>query len=185
MEARENPKGAMARTVVKKVIGFINLSGSKVPWGTRERAAEMTKLIADHRYAGPSSIFYSVAPDDVHNPTAIRWASPYTGETTFPATISPEFVAALQGITPIERTALAADGTVSFAMDEASLQLLAAKNPIACAITFDHLVENVRTNLIGWSDGRLVDKLISAIDPKKARPKGMCDLTLCVLIFRP
>ena len=184
-EARENPKGVTARTVVKKVIGFINLSGSKVPWGTRERAAEMTKLIADHRYAGPSSIFYSVAPDDVHNPTAIRWASPYTGETTFPATISPEFVAALQGITPIERTALAADGTVSFAMDEASLQLLAAKNPIACAITFDHLVENVRTNLIGWSDGRLVDTLISAINPNKARPKGMCDLTLCVLIFRP
>ena len=70
-------------------------------------------------------------------------------------------------------------------MDEASLQLLAAKNPIACAITFDHLVENVRTNLIGWSDGRLVDTLISAINPNKARPKGMCDLTLCVLIFRP
>ena len=61
-------------------------------------------------------------------------------------------------------------------MDEASLQLLAAKNPIACAITFDHLVENVRTNLIGWSDGRLVNTLISAIDPKKARQTGMCDV---------
>ncbi len=56
-EARANPKGTAAREVLSRVLGFINLSGSKVPWGTRERAAEMTKLIADHRYAGPSSIF--------------------------------------------------------------------------------------------------------------------------------
>jgi hypothetical protein len=46
------------------------------PWGSRERAAEMTILIADTRYAGPSSIFYSISPDDVHYPTSIRWAIP-------------------------------------------------------------------------------------------------------------
>jgi hypothetical protein len=42
-------------------------------------------------------------------------------------------------------------------MDETSLQLLAAKNPVACAITFSHLANNVRKNLIGLSNDRLKD----------------------------
>jgi hypothetical protein len=104
--ARANPKGTAAREIVS------------VPWGSRERAAEMTKLIADHRFAGTSSIFYSVAPDDVHNPTTIRWAAPYTGEMTFPAQVPSEFSHALQGKDASERTAYAADGSILYAMDE-------------------------------------------------------------------
>ncbi len=155
--ARENPKGPEAREVVTSVIGFINLSASSVPWGSRERAAELSKLIADHRYAGPSSIFHSVAPDDVHNATGIRWSMPCTGENKFPAQVPGEFLTALRGQTSLERTAYATDGSVSYAMDEASLQLLAAKNPIACALVFNHLIDNVRTNLIGLSSERLKD----------------------------
>ena len=30
-----------------------------VPWGSGERAAEMTKLMAVHRYTGPASIWCS------------------------------------------------------------------------------------------------------------------------------
>ena len=155
--ARENPKGPEARQVVTTVIPFINLSASSVPWGSRERAAELSKLIADHRYAGPSSIFQSVAPDDVHNATGIRWSMPYTGEKKFPAEVTSEFLEALRGQTSKERTVEATDNSVSFAMDETSLQLLAAKNPIACALVFDHVIDNVRTNLIGLSSERLKD----------------------------
>jgi hypothetical protein len=166
IESRNDPKGAAAREVVSRVMAFINLSSSSVPWGRGERAGETTKLIADHRYAGPGSIFYSMAPDDVHNPTTIRWAAPYTGEHTFPAQVSPEFLGALRGRQPSERTARAADGSILFEMDETSLQLLAAKNPVACAITFDHLVENVRENLLRLTNGRLKD------DPMTTRPTG-------------
>jgi hypothetical protein len=183
VEAREDPKGPVAREVLSRCIGFINLSASKVPWGNRERTGEMAKLIADHRYAGPSSVFISAAPDDVHNPEAIRWAAPYTGDDNFPAIKPTEFKSALQGRDPSERTVLAADGTVAYAMDETSLQLLAAKNPVACAITFYHLIDNVRTNLLGWSSGRKKDDLISAVDPKKARQKGKCYAFIDILII--
>jgi hypothetical protein len=166
-EAQDDPQGKAAREVVSKVIGFINLSASKIPWGSRERAAEMAKLIADSRYGGPSSIFYSVSPDDVHNATTIRWATPYTGANSFPALSPPGFFQALRGNTTAERMAFAPDGLHTFAMDETSLQLLAAKNPIACAITFDHLVQNVHLNLIGLSSDRKKD---TAVD---ARPIGM------------
>ena len=77
--AKADPKGPAAREVLKRVIGFINLSAKAVPWGTRERAAEMTKYIADHRQEGAGSIFYSCAPDDVHNPYSIRYSFPYAG----------------------------------------------------------------------------------------------------------
>ena len=79
MKRSVDPKGAAARKVVKRVLTFINLSASSVPWGSRERAGEMTKLMATHRYAGPSGTFYSCAPDDVHSELRIRWSMPFTG----------------------------------------------------------------------------------------------------------
>jgi hypothetical protein len=158
-------------------MAYINLSASSVPWGRRERAAETTKLIADDRHTGPGSIFFSIAPDDVHNPTTIRWAAPYTGEHTFPAQVLPEFLGALRGAQPLERTARAADGSVLFAMDETSLQLLAAKNPVACAITFNHLMENVRENLLRLTNKRLKDH------PMTTRPTGTFGVQVALLPF--
>ena len=38
------------------------------PWGQRERANEVTNLMASHRYAGPASVFYTVSPSDVRPP---------------------------------------------------------------------------------------------------------------------
>ena len=62
-EARQDPKGPAARKVVSRVISFVNLVAGVVPWGSRERASEMTKLMAAHRYAGPASTYYSIAPE--------------------------------------------------------------------------------------------------------------------------
>ena len=61
--AKQNPTGKEAREVLKRVYSFINLAGKSVPWGSRERAFECTKLMATHRSEGPGSIFYSMAPD--------------------------------------------------------------------------------------------------------------------------
>ena len=61
--AKQNPKGPEAREIMNRIISFINLAGKSIPWGSRERAFEMTKLMAIHRSEGPGSIFYSMAPD--------------------------------------------------------------------------------------------------------------------------
>ena len=60
-----------------------------------------------------------------------------------------------------------AEGEVEYSADEAQLQREAAKNPIACAITFDHLLENVRENLLRRSSRRLRDDSLSE------RPTGI------------
>jgi hypothetical protein len=92
--AKCDPSGPEAQQVLKRVIRFINLSASLVPWGAQERAAEMTSLIATHRAHGPASIFYSIAPDDVHNPLSIRYSYAFVGVDTFPGN-APAFACTL------------------------------------------------------------------------------------------
>ena len=66
-------------------------------------------------------------------------------------------------------------------MDEASLQRLAAANPIASALTFDHLAENVRTSLLRQSVERRGNRTLpnacdkhrhDSEDTTKGREKG-------------
>lgn len=57
-------------------------------------------------------------------------------------------------------------------MDEAHLQLLAARNPVACAISFEHLIENIRDNLLCASSSRKKNVLLSD------RSKGIFGIAL-------
>ena len=139
--AIDNPLDHRAKQLVARVIGFINLSARSVPWGSKERAAEMTKLIAHQRTFGPGSIFYSIAPDDVKNLLAMRLSHPYTGPNTFPATCPDEYLQALHG------QGFAEQVQGEFDCSEHTLQELASANPVAGALAFDALIENVRTNL--------------------------------------
>ena len=113
-EAQKNPKGRDARQVLKRVVGFVNLAAKSVGWGTRERAAEMTKLMADHRNEGAGAIFYSIAPDDVHSMMSIRYAEPFVGYGQFPHEVDSDTWEALRGQTAQERTR---------GMDEPTLQV--------------------------------------------------------------
>ena len=124
-EARSDPKGPSARKVLKRVVNFINLSAKAVPWGTRERAAEMAKLMADHRQEGPGSIFYSMAPDDVHSPNVIRYAEPFTRYGQYPHTVDEGFWQTLRGQTADERVQ-----SNGHDMSEGALQVAASSHPI-------------------------------------------------------
>ena len=103
--AKENPKGEEAREVMRKVVSFINCSAARVPWGMRERSAEVTNLIAGQRAHGAASVFYTCAPDDVHQPLAVRLSSAHKEYGVFPNAWRPSercrkassFLAALQG----------------------------------------------------------------------------------------
>ena len=44
-------------------------------WSPEERRREMTNIIANHRYYGAASRFYTYASDDVHDVDVTRWAS--------------------------------------------------------------------------------------------------------------
>ena len=73
--------------MLKKVLPFLNTSGRQVPWGNAERNAEVTKLIAEHRWHGPGSHFANLAPDDVHNPSAVRLCHSFVDYDQAPAQV--------------------------------------------------------------------------------------------------
>ena len=92
-------------------------------------------------------------------------------DTLFPRGQKEEFLAALCGQTTEERTAFEPH------MDEISLQKLAAANPVASVLTFAHLTENFRTNLLGHSSDRssnisLMSKNDDGAAPTHKRMRG-------------
>ena len=56
----------MTQDLLKELLPFLSISGRQVPWGSAERNAEVTKLMAKHRWYGPGSNFANLAPEDVH-----------------------------------------------------------------------------------------------------------------------
>ena len=154
LHARQNPKGAVAQEILSVVVAFVNAAAVKVPWGHRERSAEVHALIAGQRAHGAAAIFYTCAPDDVHQALAVRLSFPNQGpeerhdDRLFPRGQQREFLAALRGQTTDERMAFEPR------MDEISLQKLAAANPVASVLTFAHLTESFRTDLLGYSSER-------------------------------
>lgn len=144
--ALADPMGRPAMDLVEEVLTFCRLSTVKVPWGEGERAAEITKGIAVHRTDGPATSFLSIAPDDVKDHLCIVLSRKFTSRDSFPATDCDEFKAAiknLQGATADKR----GDGT-TLDMTEAKLQRDAANNPVAAALAYRFLINNIFDNVL-------------------------------------
>jgi len=159
--AKANPKGEEVSEVLRQVMNFLTVSGARVPWGRQERKDEITRLYAMFRNAGGAMFFYTYAPDDVHDMRVIRLAPPYTDQHSFPAIVPDKYKKALAGATDTERVVRSEDGSIEFDFRERALQSLAARNPCACAVVFNHISENVRDNLLGKSRHRLKDTALS------------------------
>ena len=166
--AKENPKGEEAREVMRKVVSFINCSASRVPWGMRERSAEVTNLIAGQRAHGAASVFYTCAPDDVHQPLAVRLSSAHKEYGVFPNAWTPSercrkassFLAALQRGPDKDRV------RDDHHMDEGSLQKLAAVNPIASVLTFHQVNASLGLSIRPLPSPRPVPRLCLCLDPR-------------------
>ena len=166
--AKDNPKGEEAREVMRKVVSFINCSAARVPWGMRERSAEVTNLIAGQRAHGAASVFYTCAPDDVHQPLAVRLSSAHKEYGVFPNAWTPSercrkassFLAALQRGPDKDRV------RDDHHMDEGTLQKLAAVNPIASVLTFHQVNASLGLSIRPLPSPRPVPRLCLCLDPR-------------------
>jgi hypothetical protein len=173
--AEKDPHGPEAREVLSVVLHFLKLSSRKVPHGPGERAGEMAKYFAEHTYCGPANMFYSAAPNDVHDPFQIRYATAYTGPEVFPAVAPPEFYAALRGSSDPDRKAYAQRDC-----DEDALQALAAQNPIACALAVQRTITAVHRDLLGLDIDRSDSKSDARVSERTMGIYGRLATTRCV-----
>ena len=86
-DAQADPKGVAAQDLPKRVLPFLSISGRQVPWGNAERNSEVTELMAEHWWYGQGFHFVDLAPDDVHNPSAVRFRHPFVGYYQAPAQV--------------------------------------------------------------------------------------------------
>ena len=172
--AKEDPKGPEALKVLKLVLPFINMTANKIPFGNMERAGEVTKEMAVARHHSPSSNFWTVAPHDVHHPLSVRLAHPWRGYNQFPSTAPPGFSASLL----VGRAR--ADAPAGFEADEDSLQMLAARNPVACMLMHTKLIRTVESDIFQVVHTRDRKKTIPIWDVRKGafgRAALTCNVT--------
>jgi len=164
--ALKDPQSKETEALVRTVSNFIQVAGQQVRWGPYERSKEVTNLLAMQRAFGAGSIFYSIAPDDVHNPLSVLLSTPHQGTDKFPHAVNSRdaFFTSLQGTDSAARAAFGStEGGIS--CEEGYLQNLASKNPVAMMIAFDCLLDNVQTNLLGLDPGELTSKPLAKATP--------------------
>jgi len=92
---------------------------------------------------GGASSYITVSPDDVNNPTSFRLAHCAINNKDFPATVNETFFKSLREAKSFNQ------GSVKLPCDYTSRIQAASGNPVAVAVEFCALVENVLTILIG------------------------------------
>ena len=154
--AKVDPLSKDSRELLKSVSRFVVSSGKVVPWSAEERAGEITRLYALWRRFGPPSCFLSLAPDDVHQAQCIRLSYRCGASSSFPANDG-GLLRVLRGEATLEEIRALNDAIATaapmeiykFTLDEACLQWLATRNPIATTLFYEQLTEAVFTELIG------------------------------------
>ena len=161
--AEENPSGKDAKEVIKKVLPILNVSGKRTPFGALERSFAISKMLAMTRRYGPASVFLTIAPDDVNNPTSFRLSFRSISNAVFPAIVDDTFFRALQ-----QNTSFIAETSIPIKRHSAGYiaRLKAATdNPIATTLEFKAMLHSVFEILIG-----LPESMMEAYKVKKTTP---------------
>ena len=150
--AIEDPRCKEGRTVLSKIVPVMNLGAKRVPWSSAERSSELPKLLALDRRYGPTSYFFTVAPNDVYHPTVLRLSHGSRDNNSFPAVVDADFLKALRegkvdGIQHLD-----------IPLTNTKMQQLAAANPIATAMVVHRMLVAVFTELIGLEPSNLSTK---------------------------
>ena len=163
--AVRDPKSPEAMKVYRRILPVIQGAGANVKWGSVERAAAITLIYGMMRRYGASSVFFTVAPDDVHHPTSITLSARSLKNSGFPA--DPDALLRYLREMPAQEGDLRSLADVlgdvcegvdpatvlKVALLEAAKQRLAALNPVATVTVFHMLAEAVMTQLIGLPPG--------------------------------
>ena len=180
--ALKDPQSKETEALVRTVSNFIQVAGQQVRWGPYERSKEVTNLLAMQRAFGAGSIFYSIAPDDVHNPLSVLLSTPHQGTDKFPHAVNSRdaFFTSLQGTDSAARAAFGStEGGIS--CEEGYLQNLASKNPVAMMIAFDCLLDNVQTNLLGLDPDNNMRRMVDYLQSTGKTQEEALDLLLTSL----
>jgi hypothetical protein len=170
-EAMVDPAGKTARQVLNRVLPFVQAAARAVPHSDHKRHAFLGTILAHQRYFGPSNHFISWAPDDVHDPNALRESFPFRGIGKFPHMLrdDPYTPDGASDVTNVLRAFQRGESHPAYGdFSHQALQQRASVNPIAVTEHFDRRTRLAWVHLLGVDVGHRLTL------PFAARPKGAC-----------
>jgi hypothetical protein len=148
---------------------YTKITAASVPYSDEKRAGFQGVMLAFQRYFGAGNMFITWAPDDVHDPNAVRDTYAFRKVGVFPHQLSGDPYTLVTDDTTSKVLAKFQRGETHRVYGDFSLQSLqcrASKNPVAVTEHF------YRRTLVAWDKLLGVDLARKKTCPFTARPKG-------------
>ena len=145
-EARKKPTGAVAKSLLKTLMPFLNVSGKNVQYGATQGSHALCNILEAAKRYGPASSFLTLAFDDKNNPRALRTRYYTSSNNTFPNVFREGCEFGSNGHAFIEHLTSDAEGVIDFA--PAFRAKCAIKEPVSYVIESKSLIFDVLTYLL-------------------------------------
>ena len=145
--AAADPKSntKVTRDVLRTVLPVLSFGTRRSVPGSLTDPSGISRAYAQHRRYGHGTLLYTLTPDDKNNPNFIRLSKPLTNNICFPATVNDSFYSALQ----TGKDYVDMPTGINFPMNYTARHQASLSNPVAVALEFQALTENVIQILIG------------------------------------
>ena len=143
--AAENPKSATAKEVLRTVLPILSFGAKNTIAGALTDSTSLSRAMAQSKRYGPPGTLLTVTPDDVNSPSGFHFACKSFNNTSFPAVATEEFFQAIQQGSEFADSV----GHVKVPLNYTRRVHRVTGNPVAVALEFRALIENVLTILIG------------------------------------
>ena len=147
--AIHDTKSADAKWIHKVTTPLLATAQKKLQWGALEQSQTITKMKALSQWYGPGSIFFTIAPIDVNNPTCV-WLTLYAGNNKeFPAVDDNCVFSELDMEEQKANADLLGEGMVQLPYSYANRMCRIIKNPIASVLEYRMLIGSLISIMFG------------------------------------
>ena len=142
--AIQNPKSRTAQLVLNKIMPVLTVSGKHTLFGAVEKNIAVSKFSALSKRCGPGSMFGTIAPNDISNPTSFRLTFRSCNNDSFPSVAPEEFFDAMQ----MNSDFLVGEGNIRVPCGYSARAKAAVRNPVATVMEYKTLLDNIMSCLI-------------------------------------
>ena len=142
-KAARNPYGKYGDVVINRIKPILQISGRNTMGGSIETHKVVDHIYAMTRHFGPASIFYTIAPDDINNPTSFRLSQNFVNNKQFPSQSNSSFIDAMKN-----NSSVIASDNIEVPVGYTDRARAAARNPVATTLEYQNLIENILTILM-------------------------------------
>ena len=181
--AGNDPTSKSAQEVLAAVLPVLKFGGGENNiMGSIGHSTSFSRSMALMKRYGPASVFLTITPNDVSNPTSFRLTHRSTSNSSFPATGTEDFLRHMQSDEEVYNEQDAKTGVeIPIPCDYTARVQAAAGNPVAVALEYQAMIENVMSKLVGVkinfehsNDSKTVKTwYFKGKEPNSARRKGI------------